>query len=93
LHHPRFRCHSSHLTWTWCPSPRHVWPWCPSPCHARPRCPRRPLPRHMRLRHLHPRHARPRHHLHAMLNPCRCTNAVQCLHRRYLFQLLHQRCP
>jgi hypothetical protein len=26
LHHPWFRCHSSHLTWVGCLRPRHAWP-------------------------------------------------------------------
>jgi hypothetical protein len=49
LHHPRFWCHSSHLTWAWCLRSR----------HALPRCHRGPTPHHTRLRRLHPRHARP----------------------------------
>jgi hypothetical protein len=95
LHHPRFWCHSSHLTWAWCLQPRHAWPQChrcPSPRHPRPRCPRRPSPSHMRLRRLHLRHARPRHYLHATPSLCGCSSAVRCLHRRHLLRLLHQRC-
>jgi hypothetical protein len=95
LHHPRFRCHSSHLTWAWFLPPRHAWPRChrcPSSRHPRPQCPRRLSPSRTRLWRLHPRHARPRHHLHATPSLCGCSSAVRCPHRRHLLRLLHQRC-
>jgi hypothetical protein len=91
LHHPRFRCHSSHLTWAWCLR----WPQChrcPSPRHPRPRCPRRLSPSHTWLRRLHPRHAWPRHHLHATPSLCGCSSAVRCPHRCHLLWLLHPWC-
>jgi hypothetical protein len=67
--------------------PRHPRLWC---LLSRPR---RLSPRHTRLRCLLSRHARPHHHLHATPRPCRCINAVRCLHRCWLLRLLHRRCP